>query len=177
MQVQSKSKQSTDKKGMGVCCKEYWDVFYFPSWLVWVVHGSVVGLETRVSGHSSTLSNGCLLGYGCLLRIGLKWSQSHQFHLSYDSWILLGPLLVLLLLLLLSHFSCIWLCVTPYMVAHQAPPSLGFSRQEHWSGLPLPSPWNAIKSFLELRLPLFSEWYSLLWPKSLLGNEVVAKSR
>ena len=81
------------------------------------------------------------------------------------------------LLLLLSRFSRVRLCVTPYMVAHQAPPSLGFSRQEHWSGLPLPSPWNAIKSFLELRLPLFSEWYSLLWPKSLLGNEVVAKSR
>ena len=30
--------------------------------------------------------------------------------------------------------------VTPYMAAHQAPPSLGFSRQEHWSGLPFPSP-------------------------------------
>ena len=40
------------------------------------------------------------------------------------------------LLLLLSHFSHVWLCVTP---AHQAPPSLGFSRQEHWSGLPFPS--------------------------------------
>ena len=87
---------------MGVCCKEYWDVFYFPSWLVWVVHGSVVGLETRVSGRSSTLSNECLLGYAYLLRIGLKWSQSYQFYLSYDSWLLLGPLLVLLLLLLLS---------------------------------------------------------------------------
>ena len=29
------------------------------------------------------------------------------------------------------------------MSAHQAPPSLGFSRQEHWSGLPFPSPWTA----------------------------------
>ena len=28
------------------------------------------------------------------------------------------------------------------MAAHQAPPSLGFSRQEHWSGLPVPSPWE-----------------------------------
>ena len=43
-------------------------------------------------------------------------------------------------LLLLSHFSCVQLCVTPETAAHQAPPSLGFSRQEHWSGLPLPSP-------------------------------------
>ena len=47
---------------------------------------------------------------------------------------------MLLLLLLLSHFSCVWLCVTPETAAHQAPPSLGFSRQEHWSGLPFPSP-------------------------------------
>ena len=34
----------------------------------------------------------------------------------------------------------VWLCATPQMAAHQAPPSLGFSRQEHWSGLPFPSP-------------------------------------
>ena len=42
--------------------------------------------------------------------------------------------------LLLSHFSRVRLCVTPYTAAHQAPPTLGFSRQEHWSGLPFPSP-------------------------------------
>ena len=40
-----------------------------------------------------------------------------------------------LLLLLLSHFSPVRLCATPQTAAHQAPPSLGFSRQEHWSGL------------------------------------------
>ena len=45
-----------------------------------------------------------------------------------------------LLLLLLCHFSCVRLCVTPETAAHQAPLSLGFSRQEHWSGLPFPSP-------------------------------------
>ena len=38
-------------------------------------------------------------------------------------------------LLLLSRFSRVRLCVTPQTAAHQAPPSLGFSRQEHWSGL------------------------------------------
>ena len=48
----------------------------------------------------------------------------------------------MLLLLLLSHFSPVRLCVTPQMAAHQAPPSLGFSRQEHWSGLPFPSPMH-----------------------------------
>ena len=44
------------------------------------------------------------------------------------------------LLLLLSRFSRVQLCATPQTAAHQAPPSLGFSRQEHWSGLPFPSP-------------------------------------
>ena len=46
----------------------------------------------------------------------------------------------LLLLLLLSGFSRVRLCATPQTAAHQAPQSLGFSRQEHWSGLPFPSP-------------------------------------
>ena len=43
-------------------------------------------------------------------------------------------------LLLLRCFSCARLCVTPKTAAHQAPLSLGFSRQEYWSGLPFPSP-------------------------------------
>ena len=46
----------------------------------------------------------------------------------------------MLLLLLLSRFSRVQFCATPETAAHQAPPSLGFSRQEHWSGLPFPSP-------------------------------------
>ena len=48
----------------------------------------------------------------------------------------------LLLLLLLSHISRVQLCVTLQTAAHQAPPSLGFSRQEYWSGLPFPSPMH-----------------------------------
>ena len=47
-----------------------------------------------------------------------------------------------MLLLLLSRFSHVRLCATPEMAAHQAPLSLGFSRQEHWSGLPFPSPMH-----------------------------------
>ena len=43
------------------------------------------------------------------------------------------------MLLLLSRFSCVRLCATPWTVAHQAPASMGFSRQEYWSGVPLSS--------------------------------------
>ena len=48
----------------------------------------------------------------------------------------------LLLLLLLSCISHVRLCATPQMAAQQAPPSLGFSRQEHQSGLPFPFPMH-----------------------------------
>ena len=41
----------------------------------------------------------------------------------------------------------------PWTVAHQAPPSMGFSRQEHWSGLPLPSPGDLPDPGIEPRSP------------------------
>ena len=47
-----------------------------------------------------------------------------------------------LLLLLLNCFSRVQLCVTPETATRQASPSLGFSRQEHWSGLPFPPPMH-----------------------------------
>ena len=39
-----------------------------------------------------------------------------------------------------KSLSCVQLFATPWTVAHQAPLSMGFSRQEYWSGLPFPSP-------------------------------------
>ena len=52
--------------------------------------------------------------------------------------------------MLLSRFSRVWLCATPEKAAHQAPPSLGFTRQEHWSGLPLPSPMHESEKWKEV---------------------------
>ena len=43
---------------------------------------------------------------------------------------------------MLRCFHCIILFVTPWTVAHQAPLSMGFSRQEYWSELPCPPPWD-----------------------------------
>ena len=48
----------------------------------------------------------------------------------------------MLLLLLLSRASRVRLCATPWTAAHQAPLFLGFSRREHWSELPFPSPMH-----------------------------------
>ena len=39
-----------------------------------------------------------------------------------------------------KSLSLVWLLATPWTAAYQAPPSMGFSRQEYWSGVPSPSP-------------------------------------
>ena len=47
--------------------------------------------------------------------------------------------------------SCPTLCDPIDGKAHQAPPSMGFSRQEYWSGVPLPSPMTNLDSILKRR--------------------------
>ena len=43
-----------------------------------------------------------------------------------------------------KSLSCVWLLVTPWTAAYQAPLSMGFSSQEYWSGVPLPSPMHRL---------------------------------
>ena len=43
-----------------------------------------------------------------------------------------------------KSLSCVRLFMTPWTAAYEAPPPMGFSRQEYWSGLPLPSPQNLL---------------------------------
>ena len=69
----------------------------------------------------------------------------------------------IILLLLLSHFSRVWLCVTPEMAAHQAPQSLEFSRQEHWSGLPFPSPMHESEKWKWRRSVVSDSYLATPW--------------
>ena len=55
----------------------------------------------------------------------------------------------------LSHVR---LLATPWTVAYQAPPSMGFYRQEFWSGVPLPSPFHCIIIFKNNIIPLRKKW-------------------
>ena len=55
---------------------------------------------------------------------------------------------------MLSRFSCIRLLVTLWTVVRQAPLSMGFSRQEYWSGLPFPSPGDLPDPGLEPTSPV-----------------------
>ena len=74
--------------------------------------------------------------------------------------------MLLLLLLLLSYYSCVWLCATPETAAHQAPPSLGFSRQDWW---PFPSPMHeSEKGKWGHRVLSDSSWPHGLQPTRLL---------
>ena len=54
-----------------------------------------------------------------------------------------------------KSLSRVRLLMTPWTAAHQAPPSVGFSRHEYWSGVPLPSPalQYRITPFLDLYYP------------------------
>ena len=78
-----------------------------------------------------------------------------------------------LLLLLLSCFGHVQLCATPQTAAHQAPPPLGSSRQEHWSGLPFPSPMHEseklkVKLLSRIRL-LATPWTAACQAPSPMG--------
>ena len=59
---------------------------------------------------------------------------------------------------MLSRFSCVWLFVTPWTVACQAPLSMGFSRQEYWRGLPGPPPGIFLTQGLNSHLLNFPHW-------------------
>ena len=52
-------------------------------------------------------------------------------------------------------FDSLRLFATPWTVAYQAPPSMGFSRQEYWGGLPLPSPGDLPDPGVEPRSTVF----------------------
>ena len=73
-----------------------------------------------------------------------------------------------------KSLSRVWLSVTPWTVAHQAPMSMGFSRQEYWSGLPFPPPGDLPDPGIEpssLRSPVLAggfftssaTWEVVIW--------------
>ena len=67
-----------------------------------------------------------------------------------------------------KSLSCIWLLATPWTAAHQAPPSMGFSRQEHWSGVPWPSPCHCIQ-FVFVSVPhYFVQTILSVWVISII---------
>ena len=79
--------------------------------------------------------------------------------------------------MVLSRFSRVRLCVTPEMAAHQAPSSLGFSKQEHWSGLPRPSPMQESESEVAQSCPTLSDPMDCSLPGSFIHGIFQARVR
>ena len=63
-----------------------------------------------------------------------------------------------------QSLSCVWLLATPWTTAYQAPPSMGLSRQEYWSGVPLPSPKARYYTVLKRESVSHSVISDSLWP-------------
>ena len=75
---------------------------------------------------------------------------------------------------MLSRFSHVQLFVTPWTVAHQAPLSMRFSRQEYWRGLPFPSPGDLPNPGLKLmsHTPAWQEGSLPLLPPGKTLNQL-----
>ena len=100
--------------------------------------------------------------------IGKQLMFSPFLALSFPDWFQLF-FSSFLLLLLRRHCSSVQLCVTLWTAAYQASPSMGFSRQEHWSGLPFPSP-----PFYE-GLPILWFWSIYVKHFDLSAEEIARK--
>ena len=83
---------------------------------------SCATLGDPVDGRPPGSSIPGILQAGILERVAISFSNAWKWKVKVKS------------------LSRVWLLGTPWTAAHQAPPSMGFSRQEYWSGLPLPSP-------------------------------------
>ena len=72
-----------------------------------------------------------------------------------------------------KSLSCVRLFATPWTVAYQAPPSMGFSRQEYWSGLPFPSLGDLPNPGIEPRSPTLQADFLTSWAtrEAPNGNE------
>ena len=75
-----------------------------------------------------------------------------------------------------KSLSCVRLLATPWTAAHQAPPSMGFSRQEFWSGLPLPSPAIWLDCCIS-QVPLFHFFVSSLLSSLLKAGDTFSESQ
>ena len=78
--------------------------------------------------------------------------------------------------LTLESLSHVQLFVTPWTVAYQVPPSMEFSRQEYWSGLPLPSPGNLPNPGIEPGYPALQADALLSEPRGKPQNQLAEES-
>ena len=138
---------SLETRTFSPCAKH---IHLFPSSKAsWWIQSNASWFPSLLSSHSLSRWFGKKSFYSDFWLQGWVWTPSQGVNekqtFPQETWIRLRMDTVIWptkVLLLLNHFSHVRLCATPQTAAHQAPPSLGVSRQEHWSGLPFPSPMH-----------------------------------
>ena len=99
--------------------------------------------STRVSGHHGSPD--------------ALYFISHFWQWAVASYVFL--LKVMIVLCVLSRCNRLWLFESLWTVAHQAPPFVGFSRQEYWSRLPFPPPGDLLDPGIELLYPALASGF------------------
>ena len=100
-----------------------------------------------------------------LQRVRHDWMTPLSF-LSFFTSMVVNPCTTFSIKLLQDRvklLSRVRLFVTPWTVAYQAPPSMGFFRQEYWSGLPFPSPGDLPNAGIEPRSPTLQTGAFTVW--------------
>ena len=113
--------------------------------IVYIYHSFFI--YSSVDGHLGcfhvlAIVNSAAVNTGVHVSFSILFSSGHTPRNGIVGGFIPPMPMIMMLLLLLSRFSRVRLCATSQTAAHQAPPSLGFSRQEHWSGQPFPSPMH-----------------------------------
>ena len=144
MQWKSHIFQLLKKHGLHIHWSLHWSCFYHhrasPNWLLQALEVLTAAAAAKSIQSCPTLCDptdssppgfpipGILQG-GTLEWVAISFSNASKWKVKVKS------------------LSRVRLFLTPWNAAHQAPPSMGFSRQEYWSGVPLPSPETLTSTF------------------------------
>ena len=102
-----------------------------------------------------------------LIRCAMTSHCCFNFHFCSDYDIILSQKKVEV-----KSFSHVQIFVTPWTVAYNAPPSMGFSRQEYWNGLPFECPGNlnSLNKILDNMCQPYKQWLFRQWEMQALGS-------
>ena len=106
----------------------------------------------------------------CLLNTYPKFTNHSMFNFSFKPFLTSSPWPKCApepvhdsIIMKWNSLSCVWLFATLWTVAYQAPLSMGFSRQEYWSGLPFPSPGDLPNPATEFISPALTGRFLTIW--------------
>ena len=128
------SRSKNDKEGL--VGKAFWGWWWWKLGLSLNETRFPLGIKRHSSWNLEKVHGACLTSHSALENVlSSWWRQSLE-----ENWNFPLGIHILCVCVCAQVLSCVWLFATPWTVAHQAPLSMGSSRQEYWSGLPFPPP-------------------------------------